>query len=544
MSSTPVAEQSQQSKSPSESDYIKTIVSQFETLTHAKEEISAKLEVLKYSLETVTHLTEYEDEKANRILTAMAFLSALAALVFTALAEKFPAPYLIALWRHGQCARACLLSVAYLSFAVFCTQLVLGSILCLKAIRPQFNIPSQWGKAPKGRIPASFLFFQKILEAGPENWATSCVTQTANNLKREYLKNCILETFLISEKIQKKLRPLQAGINQFYFSAFTLLVLLVSSTIALALLPPKEASPEKLTPDTPYFQLSARPDTPTGLWGRDRELLPSARGIPLIGTRPLVVSDADNTLWDTDSVYRRAQLALFDAVQTELHLATAPPDRLSYLRRIDERLASSHHLRWKYPPRLLVAGLAHALSEEQSGHSLLRTKLTGALDERAIIELEHQFLAALNNDTPTLRDSVREGIVELHELGAVFVLATEANADRCQSILKFHHLEQYVASVHAGAKTPMFFRSILDQYSDLRDARFVVGDQLDRDIAPSHAAGFLTIFFPGGFKPEVETNHPAKPDFVVSKYSEVPRIVLKFNSRAPQQDHAKTQTSL
>jgi hypothetical protein len=244
MSSTPAPQPPPQTTS--EADYVKTILSQFDTLTHDKEEVSAKLEILKFSLETVTHLTEYEDEKANRILTAMAFLSALAALVFAALAEKFPAPYLAGLVHSGQYARASLLAIAYLSFGIFCIQVVLGSIFCLNAIRPQFNTPAQWSKAPKGRAPASFLFFQKILEAGPQDWAASCVTQSVNDLKREYLKNCILETFLISEKIQKKLRPLQAGINQFYFSAFTLLVLLVSSTFALAWLPPKAANPAKL----------------------------------------------------------------------------------------------------------------------------------------------------------------------------------------------------------------------------------------------------------------------------------------------------------
>jgi hypothetical protein len=245
MSSTSTPQSPSPQTTP-ETDYVKTILSQFDTLTQDKEEVSAKLEILKFSLETVTHLTEYEDEKANRILTAMAFLSALAALVFAALAENFPAPYLANLVRDGQYARASLLAIAYLSFGIFCIQVVLGSIFCLRAIRPRFNTPAQWSKAPKGRVPASFLFFQKILEAGPQDWAASCVTNSVDNLKREYLKNCILETFLISEKIQKKLRPLQAGINQFYFSAFTLLVLLLSSTFALSWLPPKEANPAKL----------------------------------------------------------------------------------------------------------------------------------------------------------------------------------------------------------------------------------------------------------------------------------------------------------
>jgi hypothetical protein len=257
MSSTPISQPDQQAQTqtPTETDYVKTILSQFEALTHDKEEVAAKLELLRFSLETVTHLTEYEDEKANRILTAMAFLSALAALVFVAVVEKFPAPYLTELVHNGQCVGAALLAIAYLSFGIFCIQVVLGSIFCLKAIRPRFNAPAQWNRTPQGRAPASFLFFQKILEAGPQDWASSCVTQTAADMKREYLKNCILETFLISEKIQKKLRPLQTGINQFYFSVFTLLVLLVSSTFVLASLPPREPTPAKPTSSAHRLEL-------------------------------------------------------------------------------------------------------------------------------------------------------------------------------------------------------------------------------------------------------------------------------------------------
>ncbi|HWB85069.1 MAG TPA: hypothetical protein VG675_13070 [Bryobacteraceae bacterium] len=42
-----------------------------------KEQLADMVQATQRSLDTVTHLTEYEDDKANRILTAMAFLSAL-----------------------------------------------------------------------------------------------------------------------------------------------------------------------------------------------------------------------------------------------------------------------------------------------------------------------------------------------------------------------------------------------------------------------------------------------------------------------------------
>jgi putative hydrolase of the HAD superfamily len=262
----------------------------------------------------------------------------------------------------------------------------------------------------------------------------------------------------------------------------------------------------------------------------------------LAARKPLVVSDADNTLWDTDSVYRKAQLALFDTVNKRLGLPPAPFDRLLYLRRLDEEIASHHPLRWRYPPRFLIAALAHALSRERSPNSTLPKETQTVLDEDTIAELEHRFLHALNADIPLLRESVLEGVSELYEIGAVIVLATEANADRCRALLEFHHLQRYITSVQSAVKTPTFFRSIANEYGGLRGPRFMVGDQLDRDIAPAKAAGFVTVLFAGGFKPAVENNHHAKPDFVMTKYSQLPAIVSSFNPLPKQYRHARSRS--
>jgi putative hydrolase of the HAD superfamily len=259
----------------------------------------------------------------------------------------------------------------------------------------------------------------------------------------------------------------------------------------------------------------------------------------LLDRRPLVVSDADNTLWDTDAVYRRAQLALFDAVRVKVDSASPPPDPLSYLRRIDEQIAHRHPLRWKYPPRILIASLAHALSQPDSSDLPHFTQAPEVLDEPVILDLEHQFLTALDNETPLLRDSVVEGLGELRRIGARIVLATEAAADRCQALLTSHNLLEYITAVHASVKTPALFRAISNLYSADAGAKFMVGDQHDRDIAPAKAAGFVTILFPGGFKPSVEDNHDAIADFVVSKYSEVPTIVLSFDPAARRHAHAR-----
>jgi len=71
-------------------------------------------------------------------------------------------------------------------------------------------------------------------------------------------------------------------------------------------------------------------------------------------------------------------------------------------------------------------------------------------------------------------------------------------------------------------------------YADMPADGFMVGDQLDRDIAPAKTAGLTTIYFPGGFKPGWHSaEEEVKPDFRIESFAEVPGIVLaSFGSDA------------
>ena len=57
-------------------DPVGPIVAALESWKPAAGDLDHLLASSSRSLEEVTHLTEYQDDKANRILTAMAFLSA------------------------------------------------------------------------------------------------------------------------------------------------------------------------------------------------------------------------------------------------------------------------------------------------------------------------------------------------------------------------------------------------------------------------------------------------------------------------------------
>jgi uncharacterized integral membrane protein (TIGR00697 family) len=193
-------------------------------------------ELSKKSLEEVKHLTEYEDEKANRILTAVAFLSALGGLLFVTLVPRNYSGAVLGLnnWNWPSWCY-------YVSFALFLFFLVLGTLLVVWALKPRFNIPPSWGKMSKSDSneiePSSFLFFEQILKTGPQEWAGAFCKGSADQVKAKYIKCNITETYLVSDKIRKKLNYMQPGIFLLWLAVIFLGIWLVSCAL-LMIIPP------------------------------------------------------------------------------------------------------------------------------------------------------------------------------------------------------------------------------------------------------------------------------------------------------------------
>jgi len=246
----------------------------------------------------------------------------------------------------------------------------------------------------------------------------------------------------------------------------------------------------------------------------------------------LLVTDADNTLWDTNAAYAQAQLALLSDVEELVGARTVEADRLSFLRRIDEKIAAGHARRWKYPPRLLVDELAQALL--RSGETRRRGSRTSTSKSEAdgrAVKIASEFLSRVAEQWPALRPGVKCCLQDLKSVGARVVVATEEDAERCQSILEHYRLRDYIEEIASGNKSVSFFRDIGNRFGGAKQLCFSVGDQLDRDVAPAKLAGFVTILFPGGFRPTIRQHEDVEPDFVVHSYSEVVRIVRRYARR-------------
>src|SRR5438552_6674031 len=92
--------------------------------------------------------------------------------------------------------------------------------------------------------------------------------------------------------------------------------------------------------------------------------------------RTVVVFDADNTLWDTNAVFRQAQLCLLGEM-SKAGLLTDSEAELDTLRTLDRELVSQLG-RFEYDFRLLSAAAAHYYSERVTIRNAVRSAMETA----------------------------------------------------------------------------------------------------------------------------------------------------------------------
>lgn len=241
-----------------------------------------------------------------------------------------------------------------------------------------------------------------------------------------------------------------------------------------------------------------------------------------------VFVDADNTLWDTDRVFADAQLGLLGEVEVATGTTCLASDRLGYIRALDQAIAARHHGGLRYPPRLLITATALALSGtgtfEAARASRLGTQppLLSAAQESGI---EQHYFAALQV-VPKLRPGVMSGMSLLQQAGSSTLIVSEAARAKVERTAAAVGLDGHFTRVIEGQKRSQLYTRIL-RLVRLPERAFMIGDQLDRDIAPAKEAGLATIYFPGGFRPEWEPDEAAvKPDFKVTDFAQAAQIVL------------------
>lgn len=235
------------------------------------------------------------------------------------------------------------------------------------------------------------------------------------------------------------------------------------------------------------------------------------------------MTDADNTLWDTNGVYVAAQMQLLDRVHGLVSPDIVLSDRLGWLRSVDQEIAQSHPHGLRYPPALLVATVAAKLSGRHVARPG-RSDVDGILSTSLVESVVDEYLAGLRL-IPALGKGVTDGLSELKEAGARVLVVTEGARTRITDTLFAHSLSKFVDQVVEAKKSvPLFARL----RATLPDANaWSVGDQLDKDVLPAIEAGLRGIYIEGGFRP---VWHPAvvsdAPYQVASSYQHAVATVL------------------
>lgn len=214
---------------------------------------------------------------------------------------------------------------------------------------------------------------------------------------------------------------------------------------------------------------------------------------------PVILADADNTLWDTDNVFADAQLVMLANVDQQF-LKTARPDPLAHVRAYDQALAQIDRRHLRYPPVLLVRALALG--------NLGYDPATAA--RMAIAQRPSQELASAEEDivaryfealarVPALLPGVTAGLELARQANLDVWILTEGSADRQRTIAQALGITHLVRGVSEAAKNQ-------DQF-DRQRRRFapsplvVIGDQPDRDILPAQAVGCTGVLVPSRFRP-------------------------------------------
>lgn len=193
------------------------------------------------SLDEVKALTEYQDGKATRLLTLLTFLSALAGVVFSRILESFPVRQMVArfdsmLWSDV------FVWLAYISFSVFAALAACGTLVTFHAIRTRFKFEVK----PGDDHPRSYLFYRQMIVGSPENWVES-FTEVKNgggfrikDMYWDYVKNYILESYLVAAKAADKLRFLAAAQSLQALSIKALMLFFFAAALSAAFTKPVE----------------------------------------------------------------------------------------------------------------------------------------------------------------------------------------------------------------------------------------------------------------------------------------------------------------
>ncbi|MBY5324339.1 hypothetical protein HFN11_29190 [Rhizobium leguminosarum] len=240
-------------KTLADRDVIAAIEAEIDTLAVDDGRLDDALKLARESINEVTKHTDYQDGKATRLLTILTFMSAFSGLLFNRLADGYPLSAALA-WNGTQQIIASVLVIAsYSLFAAFALLATSGALVTFHAIRSRFRYP----RSASAEHPGSLVFWMPISWTQPKSWAQAFVdpdskSKIAPNLKVKYLRNYVVETYLIGVKVADKVRFLEPAQRLQSSAIKALFFWIIATALVFVFVPPaKKASNSLIRIETP-----------------------------------------------------------------------------------------------------------------------------------------------------------------------------------------------------------------------------------------------------------------------------------------------------
>ena len=176
--------------------------------------------------------TEYDDARA--LLTIVAFLTALAGAVFTRFSSTYELPRLDEMASNGDYLWPAL---TYAMFGAYAVIVAVSAYVIFGAMKPTTERP--YRLRGRNRAPQVLNFHGRIAGTHPQAWGQTFVDLTGdrarggNTLTAHYAKHYILETYLIAERIENKLKKAAPAVRWLQLSMLFLAGFIVSYGVTL-----------------------------------------------------------------------------------------------------------------------------------------------------------------------------------------------------------------------------------------------------------------------------------------------------------------------
>jgi hypothetical protein len=206
----------------------------------------------KQSLAEVKAQTEYQDQKATRLLTITTILSALSGALFSRFEDAYPIDT-VTIQPLGS---ALLLGFGYATFVAFVIASLSGALVTFHATRTRFKYPPYQTIEEQERDPESLLFYGGLIRSRPRAWMRGWVTAGANgdaedklalrgDLQQRYFRHLVSETYLVAAKTADKLRYLEPPQSLLAISLRCLFLWLLLLASISMLIPPTKRSAQQ-----------------------------------------------------------------------------------------------------------------------------------------------------------------------------------------------------------------------------------------------------------------------------------------------------------